>query len=45
MNSERATSVLLRGRLESIKEVQELLRQRGIASEIRRPDEKGCGTG
>lgn len=45
MDIERELSVLMRGKLESVKEVQELLRKRGITSEIRRPGGPGCDTG
>jgi hypothetical protein len=45
MNGDEPLAVLVRGKLDSMKELQALLKKRGIHSEIRRPDEKGCGTG
>jgi len=45
MNGDESLAVLVRGKLESMKELQVLLKKRGIQSEIRRPDEKGCDTG
>lgn len=45
MSMEDALTPLVRGKLESMKELQRLLLKRGISSEIRRPDEKGCNTG
>jgi len=45
MSTEQEMTVLVRGKLESMKELQRLLQKRGIPSEIRRPDEKGCNTG
>jgi tRNA isopentenyl-2-thiomethyl-A-37 hydroxylase MiaE len=45
MDTEREMMVLMRGKLEGLKQVQELLRKRGIPSEIRRPDGKQAGGG
>ncbi len=43
MTEENGLTVLVRGKLESMKELSALLRKRGIQSEIRKPDGKDCG--
>ena len=45
MNADDALSVLVRGKLDSMKELQTLLKRRGIDAVIRRPDAKDCGSG
>ena len=44
MTDQDAMAVLVRGKLESMKELAALLKKRGIQSEIRKPDEKDCGS-
>jgi hypothetical protein len=44
MSDQDAMTVLVRGKLESMKELSGLLKRRGIASEIRKPDAKDCGS-
>lgn len=45
MQSEEPLAVLLRGKLDAMKEVQVLLKRRGIESVVRRPDGRDCGSG
>ncbi|MFT7668109.1 MAG: hypothetical protein ACI8X5_000796 [Planctomycetota bacterium] len=45
MSSNEPMMALMRGKLEGMKELQALLKKRGITSEIRRPDEKGGSSG
>jgi len=43
MDDQDSKAVLVRGKLESVRELQGLLKRRGIQSEIRRPAEGDCG--
>jgi hypothetical protein len=43
MEDDGTLVVLVRGNLDSVKELKRLLGQRGIASEIRAPGGDGCG--
>lgn len=45
MEPEEPLAVLVRGKLDTMKEVQALLRRRGIESVVRRPDGRDCGSG
>jgi hypothetical protein len=45
MTESNPLTPLVRGNLDSMKELQRLLKQRGIQSEVRRPGGKECGSG
>jgi hypothetical protein len=45
MDNGEPLAVLVRGKLDAMKELQVLLRRRGIESQLRRPDGRDCGSG